>query len=174
MRFADPERLRRVSEGTARDHGLWTEGVFLEGDTGRTLDELRDRAASDRLALAAACIRRAAAMMRARPPMYRDAVSRSYYAMYHAWRAVAFYVHGGDDHQEHKRLPDFDPPGLGNSALWQNRLKDAREARNRADYRAYPKAETAWQREAQLRQAHAIELVRLCRAYLKVRGCRYL
>jgi uncharacterized protein (UPF0332 family) len=174
MRFANTERLRRISEGTARDYGLWTEGVFLQTDTGHTLDELRDRATSDRLALAAACATRAAAMLTVRRPMYRDVVSRSYYAMYHAWRAVAFHVHGGDDHQEHKKLPDFEPTGFGNSALWQNRLKEAREARNRADYEPYPKAETAWRQEAQLRHAHAVELIRLCRAYLRIRGCRYL
>ena len=174
MPFANQGRLLRVSEGTARETVLWAEGVSLERDTGRSLDELRDRAASDRLLLAVACAKRAAVMMGLAPPHNRDAVSRAYYAMYHAWRALALYTSGGDDFQEHKKLPDFEPPGFENVALWQNALKEAREARNRSDYQPYPKAESAWRGEAEERFAQATELVRLCRAYLREKGCRYV
>jgi len=174
MDFAPRDRLRRVSEATARDMVLWLERVSLEQDTGRSLEELRQRSTADRLALAVACTRRARVMMNTVPPLNRDAVSRSYYAMYHAWRAVAFFSHGGDDFQEHKKLPDFAPPGFQDAVLWQNRLKEAREARNRSDYRAYPKAEGAWRREAEKQYSHAVELVRLSRAYLRGRGCQYV
>lgn len=172
--FAPPERLRRVSEAKAHDIELWSEGVFLQVDTGRTLDELRHRAVVDRLALSADFLKRARTLLAAQPPMNRDSISRSYYAMYHAWRAIAYYESVGDDFQEHKKLPEFTPIGFPDHADWQNRLKQARLARNRADYRPYPKTESSWRDDAVVWCADAARLLRVTRRYLRQRGCQYL
>jgi hypothetical protein len=94
--------------------------------------------------------------------------------MYHAWRAMAFFETPGDDNDDHVELPGFEPRGFPNVELWQNRLKVARELRNRADYDAYPKAESAWQRDALELCSQAAELVRLSRRHLRTRGCGYL
>lgn len=133
-RFADPDVLLTVTKARRHLIDAWIGGVRLEERTGKTLDELRERAAADRLSLALDLRRRGDRLVAARPAQYRDAVSRYYYAMYHAMRATVFFVEGGDDHQEHKVLPSKTPADLVDSALWQNALKDARTTRNAADY----------------------------------------
>jgi len=95
------------------------------------------------------------------------AVSRSYYAMYHAMRAAAFVFHGGDDHQEHQTLPGKAPDDMQTRDLWSNKLKDARERRNAADYDPYPKSETAWRLPALDLVAEARRFVGEVRTYLK-------
>ena len=173
-RFADTERLLRVAKATRNDTDRWREGIFLEGDTGHTLDELRDRATADRLDLARRFLRRAERMVRLSPPLYRDAVSRLYYSMYHAWRALVFFTHGGDDYEKHSELSLRSPPGFPNEDVWKNRLKVARLERNKVDYDAYPKGEGGLGAAALQLEEQAAELLRLSRAYLRSRGCRYL
>lgn len=170
--FAPRERLLRVAKAKRSLLESWAEGVNLQEATGRTLEELRHRATADRIELAVRLVRRAEQLVNLE--QNRDAISRAYYSMYHSWRALAFFETRGDDNDDHLTLPKFQPGGFQNATLWQNRLKVARESRNRADYEAYPKAESAWRNEAAARYAEADELVRLCRAYLRARGCRYL
>jgi uncharacterized protein (UPF0332 family) len=172
--FAPSSALLRVSQAKKRDIGLWAEAVYLETSTGRTLEELRQRTAADRWAFALAFRRQGDRMLSAAPPFYRDAVSRFYYSMYHAMRAVVFFAEQGDDHQEHKALPGRTPSDFTDAALWQNALKDARERRNAADYDPYPKADTAYKGSAQKLQQQASELVALSRDYLRTKGCAHV
>jgi hypothetical protein len=94
--------------------------------------------------------------------------------MYHSMRACVYIHHHGDDHQWHTDLPkkvppDFDPDPTVN---WQNKMKDAREVRNSADYDPYPKADSAWKRHAESLKADAGLLILLSRKYLLDRGCK--
>lgn len=170
--FAPRDRLLRVAKAKKSLLESWHEGVSLQTATGRSLDELRQRVTSDRVDLAARLARRARLLMDQR--MNRDAISRAYYSMYHSWRAMSFFETPGDDNDDHVELPKFQPHGFPNVELWQNRLKVARVARNRADYDAYPKAESAWYNDAASLCGDADELLRLCRRHLRGKGCGYL
>jgi uncharacterized protein (UPF0332 family) len=167
-------RLLRVATAKKQLLQDWREGVSLESATGHTLDALRQRATADRLQLAYDLRRRGNILMGLQPPLYRDAVSRFYYAMYHAMRAVVYFVEAGDDHQEHRELPLKTPPDFPQSAIWTNELKSARERRNSADYEAYPKSNASWRARAEELQRQANLLLPLARSYLARRGCAHL
>lgn len=113
-------------------------------------------------------------MLKMRPPLYRDAVSRYYYSMYHAMRAVVFYVEYGDDYQAHSELPNRTPTDFTNASSWQNTLKDARERRNAVDYEPYPKSDAAIRKTAEAMRSQAADLIRESRSYLKIKGCSHL
>ena len=72
--------------------------------------------------------------LNATPPQYRTAVSRDHHCMYHAMRAVVYFVSLGDDLKLYKDLPAKTPSDFVNAAVWQTRFKDARAQRNEADY----------------------------------------
>lgn len=91
--------------------------------------------------------------------------------MYHSLRACAFVFHGGDDHEEHSKLPTKIPPDFEDRESWGNKLKVAREIRNRADYDPYPKSNSAWKSDALALQANAEDFLKICRTYLKRKGC---
>jgi uncharacterized protein (UPF0332 family) len=168
--FASPKALRRV--GTAKKSLIegWKEGRHLEAESTHTLQELVERAAADRFRLAQSLLRDAERLAANSPPLYRAAVSRGYYAMYHAMRAAAYVFHGGDDHQEHKTLPSQAPADMTTPDVWSNKLKDARERRNQADYDPYPKSEAAWRATAEPLLLDAVNLVTEVRLYLRLKG----
>jgi uncharacterized protein (UPF0332 family) len=172
--YAPPATLTRVLKAQKRDLSAWREGLYLERSSGRSLDELRSRGTADRLGLAVRFRRQADRMLKLQPPLYRDAVSRYYYSMYHAMRAVVFYVEHGDDYQEHSELPKRTPKDFADASLWQNALKDARERRNAVDYEPYPKSDAAARKTAEAMQSQAADLIRQSRSYLKARGCSHL
>ena len=169
--FANSENLLRVSKAKKLEIERWQEGLYLESKTGHTLKELVDRAAADRLLLASSFLRDAGRLVSENPPLYRAAVSRSYYAMYHAMRAAAYVFHGGDDHEAHQTLPGKAPTDMNTPDFWSNKLKDARERRNAADYNPYPKSETAWRRPALDLVSEARRFVAEVRNYLRMKGC---
>jgi uncharacterized protein (UPF0332 family) len=173
-RFADPVILQRVAVADARLVKAWKEGVSLEARSGHTLGELQQRVSTDRLALAAELLSRGRRLTGANPPRYRDAISRFYYAAYHAFRSVVYYSTGGDDHEQHSVLPTRIPPDFPSRTLRSNDLKSAREIRNSADYDMYPKADSAWKHKCQTVQIIAEESVRDARAYLRLKGCKYV
>src|SRR5260221_8119402 len=165
------DRLKRIAQAECRVIASWKEGVSLERDSGRQIQQLLCMVAADRWWLAQAHRGHANKLLGARPALYRSAVSRYYYSMYHAMRACVFIFHQGDDHQEHSALPlkipiDFDP-----ATDWQNKLKNARLARNRADYEAYPKADKSWRKAAFSMKGDADLLIATARQYLKIKGC---
>lgn len=165
------DRLKRIAQAECGTISAWKEGISLERDSGKNLQELLCVVARDRWFLARSHRSHATKLVQARPPQYRSAVSRYYYAMYHAMRACAYIFHEGDDHQEHSKLPLNIPKGFDNTVDWQNKLKDARLARNRADYEAYPKSDQAWRKVALAIKADADLLLTTARQYLKMKGC---
>jgi uncharacterized protein (UPF0332 family) len=172
--YAPPTTLTRVLKAQKRELSVWREGLYLERSSGRSLEELRSRGTADRLELAVRFRRQADRMVQIRPPLYRDAVSRYYYSMYHAMRAVVFYVEYGDDYQEHSELPKRTPKDFPTASLWQNTLKDARERRNAVDYEPYPKSDAAVRKTAEAMRLQAADLIRTSRSYLKTKGCLHL
>jgi uncharacterized protein (UPF0332 family) len=169
-KFASSTTLRRVTTAPKKLIDGWKEGRHLETESTRTLEELLARVASDRIGLARSLMRDAERLAAQHPPLYRASVSRGYYAMYHAMRAAAFVYHGGDDHQEHKTLPTKAPGDMAEADKWSNKLKDARERRNQADYDPYPKSEQAWRGIADAVLPDARALIVEVRSYLRTKG----
>jgi hypothetical protein len=91
--------------------------------------------------------------------------------MYHAMRPCAFLFYQGDDHEEHSQLPLHIPADFPDKS-WQSRLKDARLARNVADYDPYPLKGGGWKKQALTLDSDSEQLVVQARAYLKSNGCK--
>ena len=104
VHYAQHEQaLLRVSKADKKTLGLMAEGVYLSTSTARALLDLQEQTCVDRLTLARELLGAADKLTRSRPAQYRSAISRYYYAMYHAMRAVVYYAYGGDDHNEHTK-----------------------------------------------------------------------
>jgi uncharacterized protein (UPF0332 family) len=93
---------------------------------------------------------------------YRASISRHYYAMYHAARAITFAFHGGDDHQAHSTLPRNLPSSLADVGKREIELTDARLLRNLADYDPYPTQQSEWQSDARSLSVIASEFCQAC------------
>lgn len=167
----DVRRLVRITEAKKRDIDAWREGTGLEQASGSSISDLVLIAATDRWALAYDLRARGNRLIQLRPPLYRDATSRYYYAMYHAMRAMAYVAHGGDDHENHAALPGKVPTDFDDPLKWTTNLKNARLSRNSADYEPYPKGGHTWQQTALNLKASTDELIRLSRLYLRGKGC---
>lgn len=167
------KRLIDISKAPKNIITHWKFGVLIESDSGRPISHLTYLVAADRWYLAYEYKRHANRLLKLRPALYRSAISRYYYSMYHAMRACSYVFHGGDDYERHNDLPshiplDFPPSPKGN---WQNTLKDARETRNRADYDPYPKSDKAWKPDAMSLKSNADKLLLVSRNYLRSKGC---
>jgi uncharacterized protein (UPF0332 family) len=149
----------------------WNEGVSLENDSGKSILMIVRIVAADRWRLGSEHRRQANKLMVMVDPLYRSAVSRYYYAMYHAIRACVYLSHGGDDHEKHVELPRHIPNDFEPLVNWQNILKDAREIRNDADYNPYPKSDLAWRSNAERLKATTERLLVVSRRYLQNKGC---
>jgi uncharacterized protein (UPF0332 family) len=172
--MTDPAIRLRVSEAKQNLIVNWGEGVRLENRSGQTIDQLAQRATADRLDLALDFRRRSRILLRTSPPPYRDVVSRLYYSMYHAARAVVFFSYRGDDNQDHRVLPANLPSDFVDPTGWGNKLKTARDARNRADYDPFPKSAQYWRREALALAVDVDEFIELARKYLRGKGCAHI
>lgn len=166
MALTTKNRLR-VSQGEKRDFERWAEGRYLESRAGRTIEDLRAVAVNDRLGLAAEHLREGKHALLADRSDGRAAVSRFYYAMYHALRAVCLLHHGGDDYQEHQVLPKHLPADLPDADTWSENLIRARLSRNRADYDVYPKSRDHWLREARSIEEMAEGVLNVARKYVR-------
>jgi uncharacterized protein (UPF0332 family) len=147
-------------------------GVSLEDRTGYAIDILISKASLDRIELSKTLFLAARTASQGRNRSFRSATSRAYYSMYHALRAVAFFVHRGDDHEEHSKLPAGIPGDFPDRANWENDLKNARLERNRADYDPYPKNDLMFRTTATLLIGKAEELLPIVRSYLRNKGCQ--
>jgi uncharacterized protein (UPF0332 family) len=147
-------------------------GVYLESATGYTIEELKLIACRDRYLLAIAFLKEARRAANGRPARLRNAISRAYYAMYHAIRALVFLHEAGDDFQEHSELPHHLPGNFPNRQLWENKLKNARLERNKADYDPYPREERSTAKTASVLLRNAEELLPIVRTMLKAKGCK--
>jgi uncharacterized protein (UPF0332 family) len=163
--------LLEVVEAKQLQLRQWQRGVRLEQDAGASLEDIRRQATADRWRLAQRFAASADRMLRSRPPMYRSAISRYYYAMYHAIRAVVYFANRGDDYEEHAQLPTAVPRDFRDGDLWANALKNAREIRNRADYEPYPVDDALWRPEAFILATQADEILKRAETYLSARGC---
>ena len=167
----DPNIRLRVSQAKKSLITNWGEGVFIEAQTGQTVTQLLHRATVDRFELSLDFRRRSRQLLSPPANNYRDAVSRLYYAMYHAARAVVFFTNGGDDNQDHQVLPGNIPGDFPNTAIWANRLKTARDNRNRADYDPFPKGPAFWRALASSLSNEVDEFIVVARQYLRGKGC---
>ncbi|MFF3754827.1 HEPN domain-containing protein [Streptomyces sp. NPDC002018] len=101
---------------------------------------------------------------------YRSAISRHYYAMYHAARAIVFAENRGDDYERHNILPRNLPPTLLNSPTRESELTDARLLRNQADYDAYPLNETEWESDARTLAVTAANFLQASESFASTNG----
>jgi uncharacterized protein (UPF0332 family) len=101
---------------------------------------------------------------------FRSAISRHYYAMYHAARAIVFAEVGGDDYQQHSDLPRHLPSSLPIRQTREQQLTDARLLRNEADYDPYPSAAAEWERDARRLAVTAAEFVQACEDFALTNG----
>lgn len=119
---------------------------------------------SDRFTLAAGHLRVGDELLLAL--QFRSSISRHYYAMYHAARAMVFADIGGDDHQRHAHLPDHLPASLPDSSRRKQELIEARLLRNEADYSPYPEAATDWEPDARQLVSTAANFVHACEVFV--------
>jgi uncharacterized protein (UPF0332 family) len=166
------EHLRAFATARKRDLDRFDQAMVLQDVFRCSIHELRLRVVRDRIGLAVHCLTTAKRALKHRPVSYRLIVGRSYYAMYHAVRAVVFLSHGGDDHEAHDKLPGQFPKDFHDHANWENVLKNARLDRNRADYEPYPKRDAAFRQTAFDTCRAAQDLIQECRIYLRSKGCQ--
>ena len=164
-------RRNRLAKATQNQIEDWKEGVSLQNDSGLTISQLISNAAADRWHFAYENRHNANKLLKSKPPLYRSAISRYYYSMYHAMRACVFVNYQGDDYEQHSKLPQHIPDDFPSSPYWQNILKDARNVRNRADYEPYPKSNTAWKPDALQLKKETDILLSTTRTYLRSKGC---
>ncbi len=130
--------LLLISKAKVEKLRNFSDGVSLSRRARLSIERLRTRVVKDRLALAKSKLRAATQVASSTPALWRTAISRAYYCMYHAARAATNLSYGGDDHEEHSALPGKLPADFPDSEQWRNKLKNARLERNRADYDPYP------------------------------------
>lgn len=165
------KRLLRVSKAKVRDLEAWREGASLVATSGEPIAQLCRKVAVHRFKLAQEHRKHANAALRSNPKRNRSAVSRYYYAMYHALRSVAFLGHGGDDHEAHKTLHQKIPDDFPSHLSWSNKLKDARAYRNQADYDPYPLRDEALAQTALDLKSEVDLLFPQIKTYLQTKGC---
>jgi uncharacterized protein (UPF0332 family) len=108
--------------------------------------QLIQQATSDRFLLAGEHLRAGDQLIFAN--QFRSAISRHYYAMYHAARSIVYADYRGDDHERHHILPRHLPTKLPNLPMRERQLTDARLLRNEADYDVYPYTVAEWEVDA--------------------------
>jgi uncharacterized protein (UPF0332 family) len=165
------EHLLRIAKAHAKEISNFRLGIHLHSTTGYGVDTLVSNASRDRLRLARQILA-GARWAAGQKPQYRLALARAYYSIYHAARAVVFFVEGGDDHEAHSELPKHIPKDFPNCNLWENTIKTARFERNRADYDPYPKLDHAFADAAKCTLKSAQEFLPLARQYLLRKGCK--
>lgn len=131
-------------------------------------NQLLQQVVSDRLLLAGGHLRAGDALLFA--TQYRSAISRFYYAMYQAARAIAFAEIKGDDYERHYILPRKLPATIDNPVMREAELVDARLLRNQADYDIYPINESDWETDARALSATAANFVRMCESFALTNG----
>lgn len=164
------DRLLRVSKAKKDQLEAWKEGVNLNGIT--PISQIVLQIAAHRWRLARLHLIQGNRLYDSKPRSLRGAISRYYYSIYHALRTSAYIFHGGDDYEEHRKLPQYVPNDFPNQNYWQNAIKDAREKRNQADYDPYPRMERRLSTEAAQIRADAIALLPITKTYLLGKGCK--
>ena len=165
------QRFLRVSEANKEMIQNWKEGISLQATLRKDISDILKVTAIDRWKLANLHKTHANRLMTKNFHQYRTAVSRYYYAMYHAMRACIFIYHQGDDYESHSNIPNGIPPDFPSAAIWKIKFKDARLTRNKADYEPYPKTDKAWRSRALQIKQDADDLIKISKIYLQNKGC---
>jgi uncharacterized protein (UPF0332 family) len=133
---ASPSRNKAIGQLKQAQYSLLrslTDGAVLDA---ASLERSVMQVVRDRFMLARGCLKAAAILLRETDPLVRrSAVSRAYYAAYHAARATVFAVHRHDE-DSHKELPQTLKDILGESA--GDTLKELRRLRDEMEYSPYP------------------------------------
>ncbi|MFC4562708.1 HEPN domain-containing protein [Nocardiopsis mangrovi] len=130
--------------------------------------QLLQQVVADRLLLAGEHLRSGDYLLR--HLQYRSAISRHYYAMYHAARAIVFAENRGDDYERHNILARNLPSALPRSADRESELTDARLLRNQADYDAYPISEAQWEADSRTLAVTAARFLQECESFASMNG----
>lgn len=114
-----------------------------------TLERSVKTAVADRFVLARGLIKAAKVLAENEDSLVRrSAVSRAYYAGYHAARATVFEVERRDV-DDHEKLPGLVDLALKGQAQAGDVLKELRRLRNEMDYSPYPGPDPGTQYEAE-------------------------
>lgn len=132
------------------------------------VSEMVSKTLGDRLALSGISLGSGDELLRM--GHHRSSISRHYYAMYHAARAVTFAFHGGDDFERHTDLPRNLPSSLDDPSRREQELTAARLLRNQADYDPYPSAVSEWEADARQIAATAADFCRACENLARSEG----
>ncbi|MFI2113153.1 hypothetical protein ACH489_01695 [Streptomyces rubiginosohelvolus] len=132
------------------------------------LAQLMRQVVSDRLFLAGEQLRAGDHLLLG--GQHRSAISRHYYAMYQAARAIVFAETRGDDYERHNILPRNLPPTLEDSATREAELTNARLLRNQADYDVYPLSDSDWETDARALAATAVNFLQICETFASTNG----
>jgi uncharacterized protein (UPF0332 family) len=163
--------LLPISKYKKNQIDLLRNGSRIEQATGRSIGELLLQACVARHSLAGHFLKSAEMLLKLRPARHRDGISRSYYSMYHAARAVVYLAKQGDDHQEHDQVYKFLPSDFPDMETWQNELKEARLKRNEADYDCFPSSTLAFRTASVSLLGKAKSFHLECKNYLRSQGC---
>jgi hypothetical protein len=98
------QELLKLQKFHKNQINLLQNGVRLAGVSGKQIDDLLREASAARFRLARRFLRSSKHLALHKPVLYRDVVSRAYYAVYHAARAVSFLTHPGDDYEHHDKV----------------------------------------------------------------------
>jgi uncharacterized protein (UPF0332 family) len=130
--------------------------------------QLIQQATSDRLALASEHLRAGDQLILAF--QFRSAISRYYYAMYHAARSVVYAETRGDDYEKHHVVVRHLPTQMPNRAKREQQLTNARFLRNEADYDVYPFSILEWADDARTLSIAASDFVQACEEFALTKG----
>jgi uncharacterized protein (UPF0332 family) len=164
------ETLHSLSKFKKRKIDDMKYGVWLAVLHGRPIQELTDQIVRDRINLARYCMKTANYSFLV-GKQYRLATARSYYAFYHAARAVTYYSFGGDDHEDHSALHKNLPPDMADRDDWANALSASRLLRNEADYEPYPAGDAPFKTKASKSLQDAKDFLAHVVSYLRGKGC---
>jgi len=112
--------------------------IYEELGDGHSLEEIVVQITADRFRLAEGCAKVAQNLLESgivSEATYRSIISRNYYAIYQAARAIVFHV-TRNDVDDHRRLSDHVGKILG--PQWGKVVDRWRKARNEMDYSPYP------------------------------------
>jgi uncharacterized protein (UPF0332 family) len=130
--------------------------------------QLIQKATSDRLALAGEHLRAGDQLIFAL--QFRSAISRYYYAMYHAARSIVYAETRGDDYEKHHIVVRHLPSQMPNLVKREQQLTSARFLRNEADYDIYPFSVSEWEGDARTLSITASDFVQACEEFALTEG----
>lgn len=159
--------LQYIAAMQSSDHSTFTSLPTIRNHV-LPIDRLIGQVVSDRLMLAGYHLQAGDGLLI--KGNYRTAISRHYYAMYHAARAITFAVNNGDDFQQHRVLPAHLPQNLTDRQALSAELTSARLLRNEADYDLYPVNDEEWVSEARSLAGTASKFCEACENFALSEG----